>query len=252
MLVFRVILAKFLYLKRNQARLRPGTIIVWSKCIAEARFSYFDSATLRCWACGFNPHSLHQQGRLDMTHTCSQCEQQIAGANAITVKMGNDLYVFCHTRCKHQKFYPAHPELGSWLKTSARKNLFCRRSGKDRRSGRERRISIDSSKYHVDRRGKGDDRRKGRDRRKHDYWNTAGKWPETGLAMPLPSLYLYLLRSMKEVAIFILWGILVLFLINFSATILETVLSFKVDYRAINLICILALVALHYFKFRKA
>jgi hypothetical protein len=57
---------------------------------------------------------------------------------------------------------------------------------------------------------------------------------------------------MKNVAIFILWGILVLFLINFSVTILETVLSVKVDYHSMNLICILALVALHYFKFRKS
>ncbi len=57
---------------------------------------------------------------------------------------------------------------------------------------------------------------------------------------------------MKNVAIFILWGILVLFLISFSATILETVLSVKVDYYSMNLLCILALVALHYFKFRKS
>jgi hypothetical protein len=29
-----------------------------------------------------------------MIPTCSQCEQQIAGALAVTVIMGNDLYVF--------------------------------------------------------------------------------------------------------------------------------------------------------------
>ena len=152
----------------------------------EARLSYLDSGSLRCWGRGFDSHRLHQQRRLDMTPTCSQCKQQIAGANAITVIMGNDLYVFCDTRCKHGKFYPDHPVLGSWLETQTRKNPFCRRSGKDRRSGRKRRISPDSSKYHVDRRGNGEDRRKGRDRRKHDYWNTTRKWPGIASAMALP------------------------------------------------------------------
>ena len=117
-----------------------------------------------------------------MTHTCSQCEQQIAGANAITVIMGNDRYDFCDLSCKHKKFYPNHPALGSLLETPIRRNPFCRRSGEDRRSGRERRISLDSSKYHVDRRGNGDDRRKGRDRREHDYWNTNySYWNTTAL-----------------------------------------------------------------------
>jgi hypothetical protein len=96
-----------------------------------------------------------------MTPTCSQCEQQIAGALAVTVIMGNDLYVFCDTRCRNRKFYPDHPVLGAWLETPTRKNLFCRRSEKDRRSGRERRVKVDSTKYYVDQRGNGEDRRKG-------------------------------------------------------------------------------------------
>jgi hypothetical protein len=107
-----------------------------------------------------------------MIPTCSQCEQQIAGALAVTVIMGSDLYVFCDTRCRNRKFYPDHPVLGAWLETPTRKNPFCRRSEKDRRSGRERRVKVDSTKYYVDQRGNGEDRRKGRDRRKHDYWNT--------------------------------------------------------------------------------
>ena len=116
-----------------------------------------------------------------MTPTCSQCEQQIASDHAVTVIMGNDLYVFCDTRCRKRKFYPDHPVLGSRLEAPPRKNRFCRRSGKDRRSGRERRISVDSRKYYVDQRGNGEDRRKGRDRRKHDYWNTNHTyWDTTG------------------------------------------------------------------------
>jgi len=107
-----------------------------------------------------------------MTPTCSQCEQQIAGAHAVTVIMGNDLYVFCDTRCRNKKLYPDHLVLGSWLETPPKKNPFCRRSEKDRKSGIEGRISVDSRKYYVDRRGNGEDRRKGQDRRKHDYWNT--------------------------------------------------------------------------------
>ena len=123
---------------------------------------------------GSTPTASTNKENYTMRLTCSQCERQIAGAHAITVIMGNDLYVFCDTRCKHGKFYPDHPVLGSWLETPTRKNPFCRRSGKGRRSGRERRISLDSRKYYVDRRGNGEDRRKGRDRRKHDYWNTTG------------------------------------------------------------------------------
>jgi len=57
------------------------------------------------------------------------------------------------------------------LETPAVKNPFCRRSGRDKRSGRERRMSVDFTKYRVDRRS-GVDRRKVQDRRKHDYWNT--------------------------------------------------------------------------------
>ena len=57
------------------------------------------------------------------------------------------------------------------LETPALKNPFCRRSGRDKRSGRERRMSVDFTKYRVDRRS-GVDRRKVQDRRKHDYWNT--------------------------------------------------------------------------------
>jgi hypothetical protein len=68
--------------------------------------------------------------------------------------------------------------------------------------------------------------------------------------MALPST-IHFSKNMKNVAIFILWGVLVLFLVRFSATILETVLSVKVGYHSMNLIFILALVALHYFKFRK-
>ena len=57
------------------------------------------------------------------------------------------------------------------LESPALKNPFCRRSGRDKRSGRERRMSVDFTKYRVDRRS-GVDRRKVQDRRKHDYWNT--------------------------------------------------------------------------------
>ena len=55
--------------------------------------------------------------------------------------------------------------------TAAVKNPFCRRSGINRRSGRGRRVSVDSTKYHVDQRNSVD-RRKGQDRRRHDYWNS--------------------------------------------------------------------------------
>jgi hypothetical protein len=56
---------------------------------------------------------------------------------------------------------------------------------------------------------------------------------------------------MKTAAIYILWAVLTLLLINFSAIILEAILNLKMHYYAMNLVCILALVALHYFKFHK-
>jgi hypothetical protein len=56
---------------------------------------------------------------------------------------------------------------------------------------------------------------------------------------------------MKTAAVYILWAVLTLFLINFSAIILEEILKVTMHYYAMNLVCILALVALHYFKFHK-
>ena len=57
---------------------------------------------------------------------------------------------------------------------------------------------------------------------------------------------------MKNIAHYVLWGILVLLLISFSAALLETLLHVRIHYYLINTVCVLALVALHYFKFRKS
>lgn len=143
------------------------------------------------------------------------------------------------------------------LETPALKNPFCRRSGRDKRSGRERRMSVNFTKYSVDRRS-GVDRRKGQDRRKHDYWNTnyrywntAVWWPEIGSTTVQPSA-IHFSKNMKNIAHYVLWGILVLLLISFSAALLETLLHVRIHYYLINTVCVLALVALHYFKFRKS
>jgi hypothetical protein len=58
--------------------------------------------------------------------------------------------------------------------------------------------------------------------------------------------------NMKNIAYYILWGILVLLLISFSTTLLETILHARIHYYIINTVFVLALVALHYFKFRKS
>jgi len=57
---------------------------------------------------------------------------------------------------------------------------------------------------------------------------------------------------MKNIACYVLWGILVLLLISFSSVLLETLLHVKIHYYLINTVFVLALVALHYFKFRKS
>jgi hypothetical protein len=56
---------------------------------------------------------------------------------------------------------------------------------------------------------------------------------------------------MRTIALYILWAVLTLLLVKFSAIILEEILKVKMDYYAVNLVCILALVVLHYFKFHK-
>ena len=56
---------------------------------------------------------------------------------------------------------------------------------------------------------------------------------------------------MRTITLYILWAVLTLLLVKFFATILEEILKVKMDYYAVNLVCILALVALHYFKFHK-
>jgi hypothetical protein len=56
---------------------------------------------------------------------------------------------------------------------------------------------------------------------------------------------------MKNIAYYVLWGILVLLLISFSTALLETLLHVRINYYLINTVLVLALVALHYFKFRK-
>lgn len=57
---------------------------------------------------------------------------------------------------------------------------------------------------------------------------------------------------MKDIAHYVLWGILILFLISFSASLLETLLHIRINYSIENTVFVLALVALHYFKFRKS
>ena len=56
---------------------------------------------------------------------------------------------------------------------------------------------------------------------------------------------------MKNIAHYVLWGILILLLISFSAALLETLLHIRINYYIENTVFVLALVALHYFKFRK-
>ena len=68
--------------------------------------------------------------------------------------------------------------------------------------------------------------------------------------MTLPSS-IHSLRKMRTITLYILWAVLTLLLVKFSATILEEILKVEMDYYAVNLVCILALVALHYFKFHK-
>ena len=58
-------------------------------------------------------------------------------------------------------------------------------------------------------------------------------------------------RNMRTIALYILWAVLTLLLVKFSATILEEILTVKVHHFVMNLACILALVALHYFKFHQ-
>ena len=57
---------------------------------------------------------------------------------------------------------------------------------------------------------------------------------------------------MKNIAYYVLWGILVLLLITFATTLLETLLHVRIHYYIINTVFVLALVALHYFKFRRS
>jgi len=144
------------------------------------------------------------------------------------------------------------------LETPAVKNPFCRRRGRDQRSGRERRMNVDSTKYDVDRRDNRVERRKGQDRRQHDYWNTnysywntTAQWPEIRSAIVQP-FAIHFSKNMKNIAYYILWGILVLLLISFSTALLETILHARIHYYIINTVFVLALVALHYFKFRKS
>jgi hypothetical protein len=57
---------------------------------------------------------------------------------------------------------------------------------------------------------------------------------------------------MKNIACYVLWGILVLLVISFSTLLLETLLHVRINYYLINTVFVLVLVALHYFKFRKS
>ena len=68
--------------------------------------------------------------------------------------------------------------------------------------------------------------------------------------MALP-FSIHSLKKMRTITLYILWALLTLLLVKFSATILEEILKVEMDYYAVNLVCILALVALHYFKFHK-
>ena len=68
--------------------------------------------------------------------------------------------------------------------------------------------------------------------------------------MALP-FSIHSLKKMRTITLYILWAVLTLLLVKFSATILEEILKVEMDYYAVNLVCILALVALHYFKFHK-
>ena len=71
-----------------------------------------------------------------------------------------------------------------------------------------------------------------------------------GLAMALP-FSIHSSKNMRTIALYILWAVLTLLLVKFSATILEEVLKVKMHHYVLNLAFILALVALHYFKFHK-
>ena len=57
---------------------------------------------------------------------------------------------------------------------------------------------------------------------------------------------------MKNIACYVLWGFLVLLLISFSTSLLEKLLHVGIHHYIINTVFVLALVALHYFKFRKS
>ena len=201
-----------------------------------------------------------------MIITCTHCiEQVFEDYDFCTHCSRNETYYFCSKTCKHEWLLTTTAEgrrdsevrVMPVLETPAVKNPFCRRSGRNQRSGRERRMSVDSAKYSVDRRS-GVDRRKGQDRRKHDYWdtnyrywNTTVWWPEIGAATVQPSV-IHFSKNMKNIAYYILWGILVLLLISFSTALLETILHARIHYYIINTVFVLALVALHYFKFRKS
>jgi hypothetical protein len=56
---------------------------------------------------------------------------------------------------------------------------------------------------------------------------------------------------MKTVALYLLWSIPILFFIALFSYVLEAMWNVKINGYAVNLVCIVALVALHYFKFRK-
>ena len=79
---------------------------------------------------------------------------------------------------------------------------------------------------------------------------TKANLKSAGLTMALP-FSIHSSKNMRIVALYILWSVLTLLLVKFSATILEEILKVKIHYYAMNLFCILALVALHYFKFHK-
>lgn len=55
---------------------------------------------------------------------------------------------------------------------------------------------------------------------------------------------------MKAVACYLLWAIPLLLIIGFSAALVEALWNIKIHDYVLYLLCITAVVALHYFKFR--
>jgi hypothetical protein len=111
MLGFRIIPAKFLYIKGNQATFRPGTIIVYSKFIVEARLSSWDKKSLRRWGRGFNSHRLHQTRKYRMMLPCSQCRKICFLDDFHEIAYSAEAFsAFCSKECKDNWYSRVPPE----------------------------------------------------------------------------------------------------------------------------------------------